>query len=402
MKHKSPLTPDFYEYPWVSLDSAELGDGFVLLGWPDGMTLEANCLWLRESAVGEGATDPVTREGTVDLSLTPPNLRTIYTRVSEDGALEVEWSDGFRGTLHPGWLRHVAAGLHEPSAFIPAHEAWTSSTFDEPPTFSAEELLSDGCSLLPWMRALVRFGIARIENLSTSEETVLSVTSQIGSQRDTNFGLDWPVKAEISSNDENSTANTTLRLGNHTDLPTREIPPGFQFLHCIENSVAGGRSTMADGEAIAEHLRASEPDVFEALSSLSWVWFNRSRDHDHRWSGPILDYGAKSSPLTIRAFYPLRAFPDMDQKEVPRAYRAARRFHELAGDARFQISYPFKPGDLVGFDNRRILHGREAFDEGAGRRYLRGTYVDHDEVHSRVRVLERRNQAERQQARDTR
>ena len=81
----------------------------------------------------------------------------------------------------------------------------------------------------------------------------------------------------------------------------------------------------------------------------------------------------------------------MAAEDVPRAYRAVRRFHTLGADPRFQIGYAFRPGDLVGFDNRRILHGRDAFDTAKGERYLRGCYVDHDEVHSRLRVLARRS-----------
>ena len=53
------------------------------------------------------------------------------------------------------------------------------------------------------------------------------------------------------------------------------------------------------------------------------------------------------------------------------------------------ITSAFAPGDLVGFDNRRILHGRDAFDPAAGRRRLRGCYLDHDDLFSRLRVLRR-------------
>jgi gamma-butyrobetaine dioxygenase len=46
------------------------------------------------------------------------------------------------------------------------------------------------------------------------------------------------------------------------------------------------------------------------------------------------------------------------------------------------------PGDLVSFDNRRILHARDAYEEGsAGKRHLQGTYVDADEMMSRLEAL---------------
>ena len=40
------------------------------------------------------------------------------------------------------------------------------------------------------------------------------------------------------------------------------------------------------------------------------------------------------------------------------------------------------------FDNRRILHGRTAFEAQSGNRHLRGCYIDRDELRSRVRLLE--------------
>ena len=66
-----------------------------------------------------------------------------------------------------------------------------------------------------------------------------------------------------------------------------------------------------------------------------------------------------------------------------------RIFSRYAHDVRFQISYPFNPGDLVGFDNRRVLHGRDAF-ASLGLRHLCGCYVDHDDIYSRLRVLNRK------------
>lgn len=40
-------------------------------------------------------------------------------------------------------------------------------------------------------------------------------------------------------------------------------------------------------------------------------------------------------------------------------------------------------------DNRRILHGRRAFEPSTGRRHLQGAYLEHEEVSSRVLTLRR-------------
>ena len=47
------------------------------------------------------------------------------------------------------------------------------------------------------------------------------------------------------------------------------------------------------------------------------------------------------------------------------------------------------PGETVVFHNRRVLHGRCAFDPASGYRRLDGCYVDWEETQSRIRVLRR-------------
>lgn len=392
------LTPDFYRYPWIPLVGASVEGDFVALRWADGAMLSAYSWWLRESIVSDGATDPTTRESTLDPADFDDSLAVTGVELDAAGALRVDFTDGFGGMIHPGWLHHVATGGHGADAAIPTPVVWTAEQLTTPPTFDGGAVLRhDSRELLAFLEAMVTFGLARLTDVpaelpnqpTVGVEGLVAVTDLIGVRRDTNFGSVWNVRAEISGNFENTTANTGLRLGPHSDLPTREIPPGFQFLHCVANTVGGGWSRMTDGAALVAHLEADEPDIYEALTTLNWVFFNRSRDHDHRWTGPMIDHGAPGSPLTIRAFYPVRGFPAMDPADAPRAYRAAKRFHQLGADPRFQIGYPFRRGDLVGFDNRRILHGRDAFDPGIGIRHLRGTYVDHDEVYSRIRVLAR-------------
>jgi gamma-butyrobetaine dioxygenase len=40
------------------------------------------------------------------------------------------------------------------------------------------------------------------------------------------------------------------------------------------------------------------------------------------------------------------------------------------------------------FDNRRVLHGRAAYESESGNRHLRGCYIDRDELRSRIRLLQ--------------
>lgn len=391
--HAIVPTPDFYEYPWSPLATAETDGSFVQLTWPDGAVLRAFDLWLRENAVGHGGVDLATREGLFDPAELSSEIAVLSAQVTESGSLIVEFApDGTISEYHPGWLRHVADGNHRAPSWLPTPTSWTAATLPEPPTHDGSVVLDDDVVFGQWLDDLIRYGIARLSGCPTDLDFNATLAAKIGAIRDTNFGPLWDVKADVTmagSADTNSTANTNLRLGPHTDLPTRETPPGFQFLHCIVNEAGGGHSTMADGAAVVEALQAEHPEHYDALSTLNWIFFNRGPGIDHRWSGPFIDHGVAGAPLTLRAFYPVRGFPDMAPEDQPRAYAAMRCFSQMAASDRFQIDYPFAPGDLVGFDNRRILHGRDAFESG-GKRHLRGMYIDQDEIRSTARVVSRR------------
>ncbi|MGK0273920.1 MAG: gamma-butyrobetaine dioxygenase [Ilumatobacter sp.] len=376
-------TPDFATYPWASIDAVGGSLPNVHVAWADGLVLDCYSLWLFENS---RAIDPVTRESTVDPAELPESSFLSAARRAENGALELTWGDGLQSIVHPGWLRSIAAQRHRPEAVPGPLTIWTTDTFREPPSFDGSSVLDDIVVFGDWLRAMHTFGFARLRKTSADRAFLETLIERIGPIRGSNFGNIFTVEARL---DADSTANTGLNLGQHADLPTRETPPGFQFLHCVENTVAGGASRMTDGLAVVAELEANHPAEYEALTTLNWVFANRALDGDHRWIGPVIDHGQPGSQLTLRAFYPVRLGPDMPTADVPRAYEAMRVFSRVAHDPRFMLRSRFEPGDIIGFDNRRMLHGRDAFDPGAGSRVLTGCYVDRDDLLSRVRVLDR-------------
>ncbi|MEY3031507.1 MAG: hypothetical protein RL058_1870 [Actinomycetota bacterium] len=383
------IPPGFTPHPWRPISAARIdADGFIEASWEDGRSFRAYGLWLAENSDGYGL-DPVVRESTIDPIDLPVAGGPMTCEVDGDGALTITWGDR-TGRIHPGWLRHVADGGHLPDAPLPRPVVWSTDAVTEPPTVDGTNVMTNENVLHEWLSTLMAFGLCRLINTPADPDFLGELMGRIGPIRDSNFGHVWDVRADPVPN---STANTGLGLGQHTDLPTREVPPGFQFLHCIRNEVSGGWSRMTDGLALVAELERNHPEAYEALTTLDWVFMNRAIDADHRWIGPMIDFGGPHQPLTIRAFYPVRTAPHMDEADIPRAYEAMRVFSTVARDPSLQLSYPFKPGDLVGFDNRRVLHGRDPFDSG-GTRHLRGCYMDHDDVKSRLRVLARTHHRE--------
>ena len=48
---------------------------------------------------------------------------------------------------------------------------------------------------------------------------------------------------------------------------------------------------MTDGLAVTRYLEEHEPEVMESLINDEWVFCNRDDQHDHRWTGPMIDRG---------------------------------------------------------------------------------------------------------------
>jgi trimethyllysine dioxygenase len=65
-------------------------------------------------------------------------------------------------------------------------------------------------------------------------------------------------------------------------------------------------------------------------------------------------------------------------------YEALGAFDRLIQDRANQFAFGQRPGDMVIFDNWRLLHGRHAF---TGQRHMVGSYLNREDFESRLRVL---------------
>lgn len=381
-----PLAPDFAPHALGDQPTPKVDGAFLELNWPDGTKVRLHALFLRENEVASGVVDDATREREIEVDRFPTDLIVEYAEVSPTPAVVCRFSDGHTGHFDAGWLRSMAEGRWRPEFDVPAQAPWEADDMPEPPSFDGITVLEDNAALNTFLRAAWQSGFARLRGLPTEEGTARRVGERIGTVRNSNFGFLFSVETKP---DPDSTAYTSVSLDGHTDLATRETQPGLQLLLCRENTATGGASTMADGFAVAEAIRREDPEAFAALTELPWVFTNRHRETDYRFSGPIVETNGDGRIVEIRNTGFLRFFPDMDDADIPRAYRAAQLFNAMCRSDRFLCRTPFAAGDLVLFDNRRMLHGRDSFDPQSGIRRLEGCYLDRDEILSRLRVLAR-------------
>ncbi|GAA5862997.1 hypothetical protein JCM8547_003643 [Rhodosporidiobolus lusitaniae] len=272
------------------------------------------------------------------------------------------------------------------------------------------------------LEALQRDGIVLLTGVPTEfkeghNTELRNVVERIGSLRKTWYGDLWDVKAEEGSR---NIAYTNLDLGLHMDLTHFDNPPRYQFLHSLQNTnILGGLSYFVDTYALAAHLYEHSRSAFTTLATEPVLFSYRNGPHHTRWVRPTFELEPGSSRTLHAVNYsppfqgtlPLErikrekngdADASADAARLADLHDALRQFAELCDGAsipgsegskteKWRWEHQLEPGECVVFDNRRVLHARTAFEfaEGTtgGGRWLKGAYLDGDEVLSRLRVL---------------
>jgi gamma-butyrobetaine dioxygenase len=238
-----------------------------------------------------------------------------------------------------------------------------------------------------WLKPFLELGFIIFTGVPTESKTVLQVGSAFGFVRDTNFGAHFDVRSVPDAID---LAYTSLFLDPHTDNPYRSPVPGVQLLHCLVNETTGGLSTLVDGFAAAEALRSQDPKAFEILTHTPVRFRFRDKDTELVRSSSLIEVDGTGGLQAINFSPRLDFVPLLPPKELTAYFKARKAFDQLLRSPRYEIRFLLNSGDLMMMDNRRLLHGRTAFDPREGLRHLQGCYIDVDGPRSVYRVLRRR------------
>ena len=145
--------------------------------------------------------------------------------------------------------------------------------------------------------------------------------------------------------------------------------------------------------AVAEALRRQNPAAFATLTRVKWCYANTARTSDYMWLNPMIQCDAEGRLSEVRIADFLRGPLMAPYDEIEPAYAAPMQLQRLLREPRFALRFNYCPGDLVIFDNRRLLHARDAFEGASGHRWLQGCYIDHDGPESLYRLLARGSKA---------
>ena len=235
-----------------------------------------------------------------------------------------------------------------------------------------------------WLCHIRDYGYGLLENVPTEPETVLQVVELFGYVRNTNYGKLFEVRAEP---DPANLAFTKLGIGMHTDNPYRDPVPGLQLLHCLVNESDGGDNQLVDGFAVAEKIRQKNPEAFSLLATQPVQFRYLDKDSaDLEATSPLIEANSDGEVTALRYNSRSAQTFTFSHEIMADYYDAYRLLGELLHEPEARIEFRLTPGQLMIFDNQRVLHGRSSYEEGT--RHLQGCYADKDSLHSLIRVLE--------------
>jgi gamma-butyrobetaine dioxygenase len=355
--------------------------------WNDGEKSNFNYLWLRDNC--PTAHDKDSRHRMFNILEVSTRIKAKNCQINDDGKLVIEWSEGNHTSyFDPKWLRENCYTLKNKQKYNSPYKLWNSSLQKNLSSISIEhdEIISSDEGLIKWLEILHYKGIAIVKNTPIEKESAFPALNRISHTRETFFKTPFEV---INIPKPNNSAYTAHALRNHMDLPWFETPPGYQFLHCLINSAEGGDSSAVDGFAVADYLRKNEKEIFDILVNIPFKF----KDKDYTQKS-IRGYHAPAITLTkdndyndIRFSVATMDVLDCNPDLMEKVYKAHHRFGNLLHDDKFQIKFRLKPGDIFSFNNRRVLHGRTAFNPNSGHRHLQGYYIDRDEIIGRLNYL---------------
>ena len=348
-----------------------------------GSKKEIHPFWLRERINGDTYVDKNTQQRLFDPTKIRENIKIDKLNLSKE-YLEIKFSDGAYTKFD---IKNIINEFYISNSSNKINKIKWNSNLKKINYYKFKEGFFESKKMYEALTNFYKYGFVIFKDVPTKNNFITNFANSIGSVRRTNFGEFFNVKSKPNPND---LAYTSLALAPHTDNPYRNPVPCIQMLHCIENNVSGGLSTLVDGYAVTEKLKKEYPNFYKILTKTKVRFqFIDKNIFLEDWAEMIqLDHNNEFKQVR---FSPRLDFvPLIEKKTLNLFYSARKKISELYNSNKYKIEFKLKTGDLIMMDNYRLLHGRTSYDTNEGERFLQGCYIDYDSTEGKLKHLGRR------------
>ncbi|CAG8520192.1 4796_t:CDS:1 [Ambispora leptoticha] len=392
----------------------------LVVNWSDNTDSHYSYIWLRDNCNCVECIHPASRQKLHSSAQIPLNIEPIST-ISYDEGIEILWGKELLKDVLNSPSKNA---IHHKSIYTPDFLHSYKSTrnilskrFNDLPIthwdaslmrsknlwVNYDEFINSDRELLSALKQIWNYGLVFLRDVPAfnsldGKEGIIKVVERIGSLQNTIYGSIWDVK---SKPDSRNIAYTELELGLHMDLLYYEASPGLQFLHCLKNTVNGGKSIFADSFMAVTRLQQQYPKDYEILTKVPMTFHYINDGHFMHFNRPVIVIDQANDSMVVNYSPPFQGpietgFENNDNNHSPikngeipmrEFYRAFQRFSSLVEAPELRFELLLNSGELAIFANRRVLHGRRRFDAESGERHLKGAYLDMSEFKDRLRVL---------------
>lgn len=347
------------------MTSVVVHDEFVRLV-DNGRHVDFHLRWLRHNC--DVDRHPTTRERLIDSAELPDQL-AVREATIDDGVLRITWLHDNRTSRYPlAWLdRHAYAVNREAAPRPPSDVRLLELDGARGPAAVARDLLA---KVAQHGAALVR---REHPNPEVETEAWIDALDARGLRViPTHFGRIEDLRTDNTTNaNTDQLGYTDAAIGFHTDQPFLDEPPRYQLLQSIRVADRGGDSIVADGEAAFRYLASLDVEAADLLRRTPVRFHRQQKQFEREVISPTITL--RDGRAHIRSSYFTVAPYQLPFDRMTAWYRAHDQFVRILRDPRHHFAFRLRPGDVLVYDNHRMLHGRTAF---AGSRWVRGVYFD--------------------------
>ncbi|KAJ5729639.1 uncharacterized protein N7483_004147 [Penicillium malachiteum] len=385
--------------------------------------LKLSYVYLRDLCKCPRCVDPNSKQRTFRSSDIPLNIQPQHVRWDNE-YLEIEWNkdtEGTEGTHFSRWhytyLVNPSINTHDSTLKSMPPLLWNLARMEKAQHWiDYEDYMTDRNQFIIAMRSLQRTGLIFVKGIPDSREMVEKIATRMGPLRNTFYGMTWDVRKVPQAK---NVAYTNQFLGFHMDLMYMNEPPGYQLLHCLENSCQGGESLFADAFYAANQMKAQRREQYDFLTKVHLAYEYVHKDQIYYNTRPVFeldertgelghvnysppfqaaipepkrldDIESKLDDLDSELFNPdselLNPDPKLNYIDFVHLQQSLQIFTNHLESPGNVFELKLNPGECVIFDNRRIVHARRQFNTATGSRWLAGAYVDTDAVRSRFHI----------------
>jgi predicted HD phosphohydrolase/alpha-ketoglutarate-dependent taurine dioxygenase len=270
---------------------------------------------------------------------------------------------------------------------------------------------------------LLSTGIVLVRDAPQRSGECANMATVLSTLRTTEWGAEFNVRTKPDTEYQEASAGTVKpkydlaytaqRLGMHTDNPYRYPTPDYQLLHAIKQCSCYTNITVSewevtapcaqcnvmnafvDGFAVLQRMADETPELFDALTDTPVRFENDGGDAgsaiwhvaphvelkpEYRSPGNAPRCRGAACVLAIRFSAKSGGYSPApgSAAEMDAFFKARRRFSELVHDPAMGIQMQLRPGDIVVFDNTRLLHSRSSIVASDGERHVQGCYMNRD------------------------